>query len=652
MAPTYKNFIYNAERGFLFAYVPKVACTNWKSLLRYMAGQENWLNSGLAHDKQNGGLHYLDLDSPEADLLQDPSIRKYAMVRNPYSRVLSAYLNKVESRLPVTPEPVPGENHFTMVTREIDRYRREELNTAKYPDVSFEVFLLWLRDSGSWFTHDEHWAPQVSLLRYPDVKYSVLGRFENLATDAAQMLYEMGCDQGFPSQKDVKFQPTNAKSKIDLYFDDACYDLVNQVFHEDFLAFSYPMKGRIDRPSQAQADKAPPLQIVEFQNRGHTATGYRFGPGEHVITEPLLLDTFDFIEGAGKDATVLKVTGTFPGPVIATKRLLENCRTKPWFFEDGVPAKFRIENLTVDLSEWTPEHQHDYAFEHDNVWDAAVGLYGKGFTIKELNILNCPASGLVSIGSSKGGKRDLFFDSPEATISDVHITNTKKHGCLFAGPHDTYLDRMFISHTKGKGLYVMSAPGVNGACDIGFVHAYATDDVAIQIDAKIKANFLQGDTGRYAGVIVNASNKSLIGHIESFKVRGSRSDYSVVISSSETQISTVRIRADAGASGLLLSGFGNVISSLNINAGEVHPDFAGLNIQHFPQPIMVTGNQNTIVHARVADARHFPIATEESNPARFFTANLEWNATYCPDASDEELMRKLHKPEIKTVRYG
>ncbi len=101
MAKDYSNFIYDKTGGFIFAYVPKVACTNWKSLLRYMAGQADWLDSKLVHDKAGGGLHYLDLNGGDVDLLSDPGIPKYTMVRDPYSRVLSAYLNKVESRLPL-----------------------------------------------------------------------------------------------------------------------------------------------------------------------------------------------------------------------------------------------------------------------------------------------------------------------------------------------------------------------------------------------------------------------------------------------------------------------------------------------------------------------------------------------------------------------
>lgn len=235
----YKNFIYMEDRGFIFAYVPKVACTNWKTLLRYMAGKEDWLDTRLAHDKVNGGLRYLDFSDPQdLDLLNRPGIRKYAMVRDPYSRTLSAYLNKVENRLPVAPE-TEGEDHFRKVVRAIDQFRQDQLDTARYPEITYEVFLLWLQDGSSWFTKDEHWAPQTTLLRHPQVSFDILGRFETLAEDAPRILTEMGCDQGFPTQKDVKFAPTNATEKQKAYYTPMCREIVASYFAEDFKAFDY-----------------------------------------------------------------------------------------------------------------------------------------------------------------------------------------------------------------------------------------------------------------------------------------------------------------------------------------------------------------------------------------------------------------------------
>ncbi|NOZ37941.1 MAG: sulfotransferase family protein [Gammaproteobacteria bacterium] len=238
MTVTYKNFIYNAERGFIFAYVPKVACTNWKALLRYMAGHEDWLDNKFAHDKKKGGLHYLELDGPDNALLMRPDISKYAMVRNPYSRVLSAYLNKIECRLPVQPE-TENEDHFHNVVRDVDTYRRDVLDVARFPDITLEVFLRWLKGSDSWFVNDEHWAPQVTLLHLPEVKFDIVGRFENLSEDAPRILRAMGCEQDFPSQKDVNFAPTGAQSKVQRYFDVTCCTLVEELYAEDFVTLEY-----------------------------------------------------------------------------------------------------------------------------------------------------------------------------------------------------------------------------------------------------------------------------------------------------------------------------------------------------------------------------------------------------------------------------
>jgi len=239
----HRNFIYNEERGFIFAYVPKVACTNWKALLRLIAGYPDWLDNRLAHDVVNGGLRYLDLEGPDSDLLDDPAIRKYTMVRDPYSRVLSAYLNKFDYLLSVEPT-TENELYFHKVLRGMDRFRREELDEETYPEISFPVFLQWVKSKPSPDAEDEHWMPQALMLRQPDVHFDIVGKFENLAEDSARILSAMGCDQAFPSQEDVRFAPTGASDKIAQYYTPAAYALVNELFSEDFAIFDYPMRNR------------------------------------------------------------------------------------------------------------------------------------------------------------------------------------------------------------------------------------------------------------------------------------------------------------------------------------------------------------------------------------------------------------------------
>jgi len=233
----YRNFIYNEERGFMFAYLPKVACTNWKAVMRYLAGHADYLNNRLAHDKVNGGLRYLDFTGPDLDLLSAPGIRKFTFIRNPYTRALSAYLNKVDGRLD---KPFHPEDHWAIVTQAIDEFRKTQLDTAKYPRIDFEVFLLWLRDGKSHYRNDEHWQKQSVMLRWPTVQFDFIGRFESLQTDSKHLLGEMGCDIPFPSQQEVNFSPTEANKRLSNYLTDACADLIAQVYQDDFTNFHYP----------------------------------------------------------------------------------------------------------------------------------------------------------------------------------------------------------------------------------------------------------------------------------------------------------------------------------------------------------------------------------------------------------------------------
>jgi hypothetical protein len=241
MTRTYQNFIYNEAHGFIFAYVPKVACTNWKSVLRHMAGHADYLDNRLAHDKQNGGLRYLDLTGPDSALLTDSGIRKYAFVRNPYSRTLSAYLNKIESNLPLS-EVKPDETFWVKVTRNIEDHRVRNVNHTNHPSVDFETFLLWLCNSKSQYRGDEHWQKQSVLLHWPDIRFDFVGRFENLAADSRIILDAMGCEIAFPTQKEVNFSPTEADNRLENYLTKRAASLISEYFADDFANFGYATK--------------------------------------------------------------------------------------------------------------------------------------------------------------------------------------------------------------------------------------------------------------------------------------------------------------------------------------------------------------------------------------------------------------------------
>lgn len=249
----YNNFIYNAEKNIIFAYVPKVACTNWKSILRRLNGAEDWLDNRMAHDRERSGLTYLapDRDQPGAGL--PAGARRFAMVRDPYSRTLSAYLNKIGSRLPPKPES-EDMDHWERITARIDAWRTQALDMDAYPEVNFEVFLLWLRESNDPAVLDEHWAVQSRILSYPDVSFDWIGRFENLKQDAQHILENIGSEVGFPTQDQVKFAPTNAASRLNAYLTPHTEALIEEIFAEDFLNFGYSTRAGADLVDQARVN--------------------------------------------------------------------------------------------------------------------------------------------------------------------------------------------------------------------------------------------------------------------------------------------------------------------------------------------------------------------------------------------------------------
>src|SRR5918911_536886 len=85
-----ENFIVLKDRAFVFAYVPKVACTNWKSIMRYVNGAQDYLDAQKAHDRKAAGLVYLNTLPPHESesLLRSPDVARYTFIRNPYTRTL------------------------------------------------------------------------------------------------------------------------------------------------------------------------------------------------------------------------------------------------------------------------------------------------------------------------------------------------------------------------------------------------------------------------------------------------------------------------------------------------------------------------------------------------------------------------------------
>ena len=93
----HQSFSYHSwvsvKHKYICMTVPKVACSTIKLLLNQLEGKPDPEDLGDIHDR---GLHLSDFTVDEnVEMLASPEWFRFAFVRNPYDRLLSAYKSKV-----------------------------------------------------------------------------------------------------------------------------------------------------------------------------------------------------------------------------------------------------------------------------------------------------------------------------------------------------------------------------------------------------------------------------------------------------------------------------------------------------------------------------------------------------------------------------
>ena len=188
---------------YVYDLVPKVACTTWKSvLLELVARTRNLTLPGKMADivtdlrVTDGILPRLVLftDDERRRRLRDPNYFKFTFVREPLERLVSAYADKFGLRV--------NRYYAKVYGRQIlRRYRGanatdEELETGM--GVRFDEFVRYLLETIATTPSnllDTHWMPQHILVQPCAVGYDVVGKFETLHEDAAEVLHAIDGDK-------------------------------------------------------------------------------------------------------------------------------------------------------------------------------------------------------------------------------------------------------------------------------------------------------------------------------------------------------------------------------------------------------------------------------------------------------------------------
>ncbi len=163
-----------------------------------------------------------DIDSPDAKKMfatparlsraevdRFASLFKFTVVRNPYTRTLSAYLDKIE---------------------------RRALREGR--ESSFGDFLRKAKAQPRFLYSNAHWAPQSSLMLIPINKFDLIGKVESLDSDLIEIKRRIRPDLEQPLTS-FKANATGAGDKLRRYYDDELITLVQDLYREDFATFGY-----------------------------------------------------------------------------------------------------------------------------------------------------------------------------------------------------------------------------------------------------------------------------------------------------------------------------------------------------------------------------------------------------------------------------
>jgi len=167
-----KRFLINHDYHFIYCPIPKAACSSFKELMLKLEGKSE-SDEGMVHART---LEYTLEIYPYEEaltLLKNNHYFKFTIVRNPWIRLVSGYLDKF-----VFYKTLDLSNFTKDV---IDWVYQDQGQKADYQkSITFEQFVKYLCSNPDRVLNS-HWKPQYLFLGNTD--FDFIGRFESLVDD-------------------------------------------------------------------------------------------------------------------------------------------------------------------------------------------------------------------------------------------------------------------------------------------------------------------------------------------------------------------------------------------------------------------------------------------------------------------------------------
>ena len=212
---------------YVYLAVGKAANSTVKHHLYELEYTGTRFKTKSVHDRQTSPL-LSPFQLPD-DLLEEvftsAKYFRFSVVRNPYSRLLSCYLDRI----------VPGAGAaYRQLIRALGR-----------PDGSTVSFPEFIRTACAQapYAQNNHWRLQVAEICTDAIPYDFVGKQESFAEDMASVWARIAPNHPLPEFAHANKSPsiTGAKSRLHEYYTPELVELVRTAYRADFDRFGYPL---------------------------------------------------------------------------------------------------------------------------------------------------------------------------------------------------------------------------------------------------------------------------------------------------------------------------------------------------------------------------------------------------------------------------
>lgn len=213
------------QYGYLFTETPKVACSTIKTILQKMELKNPdlyWKHFEDIHNRNYSPLLKPSQLGPLDSFLKSDKLYKFCFCRNPYTRLLSAYIDKIKTNKP--------EKKYILQSLGKDASDMTQ-------EISFASFIHVISQQKV-INMNSHWRPQYYQTFQEAISYDYIGKIEYFETDINSILSEISSDyQKYISTE--KRHSTNSNKLLNIYYTPELKKLVQQIYEIDFSYFGY-----------------------------------------------------------------------------------------------------------------------------------------------------------------------------------------------------------------------------------------------------------------------------------------------------------------------------------------------------------------------------------------------------------------------------